>query len=134
MNASPPDDRLLQAGLLALGAYGVGLGLFMVVAPGPFFEEIGPFGARNDHYIRDNATFTIALGAGALVAAARPRWRVPVLAITVLQFALHSVNHLVDIGEAEPGWIGVADFVALTVAALLLAALLRRGLQREVAS
>ena len=96
----------------------------MAVAPHAFFTAIGPFGARNDHYVRDVATFNAALGVGLLVAVRRPSWRVPVLAITTVQFALHSVNHLVDIGRRPPGWVGYFDFFALAVGTLQLAWLL----------
>ena len=115
---------MVTAGLLAFALYHLALGAFMVVAPGAFFEEIGPFGVRNDHYIRDTATFSMALGAALLAAVRYRSWRVPVLAVVLSQFSLHTVNHLVDIDEAEPGWVGVADFVSLAVGTLLLAALL----------
>lgn len=120
-------------GLVAFGLYQVALALLMVVAPGTFFEEIGPFGVQNDHYIRDNATFGLALGAGALAAVRLPAWRVPVLAVLLLQFGLHTVNHLVDIGEAEPESTGVIDFVLLAGATLVLGGLLRRALRGEPA-
>ncbi len=117
----------MVAGLIAFGVYHLALALFMAVAPGTFFEEIGPFGAQNDHYIRDTATFNLAFGAALLAAIRYQSWRVPVLALVVVQFALHAINHLVDIGEADPEWVGVADFVSLTVATVLLAGLLREA-------
>ena len=43
-------------GLLVYGLYALALGLVMTFAPGWFFRSIGPFGVRNDHYTRDNAT------------------------------------------------------------------------------
>jgi hypothetical protein len=51
----------------------------------------------------------------------------PVLALTTLQFALHSVNHLVDIGKSHPAWNGPADFASLTLATVALAWLLREA-------
>lgn len=123
-SATPSSDRLLAVGLAALAAYGVVLGVVMVAAPGTFYAEIGPFGPRNDHYIRDTATLNLALGVVALVAVRRASWRLPVLAFAVIQFGLHSANHLLDIGEAEPAWIGPADFAGLLIATLLLAVLL----------
>jgi hypothetical protein len=122
---SKPGDRLVAAGLAAFGIYNLGQGALMAAAPGTFFAEIGPFGVQNDHYIRDLATFYIALGAGLLVAVRRRSWRVPVLALLALQFALHAVNHLIDIDDADPSWLGVADFVALVVGAVLLLGLLK---------
>ena len=61
-----------------------------------------------------------------LVAVGRESWRVPVLALALIQYALHSLNHLIDIGEADPGWIGPADFVSLALTTLLLAWMLKR--------
>jgi hypothetical protein len=111
------------AGLLAFAAVQLGLAIFMAVAPHRFYIAIGPFGARNDHYVRDVATYNAALGAALLIAVRHPSWRVPVLAIMTLQFALHSVNHLVDIAGADPVWVGYFDFFALAAATLQLAGL-----------
>ena len=47
------------------------------------------------------------------------------LAITTLQFALHSINHLVDIDKAYPAWNGYFDFFSLAVATIAIAGLLR---------
>ena len=63
---------VVGVGVLAFGIYHLALGLYMVVAPGSFFDQVGPFGVRNDHYIADVATFELAFGAG-LVAAQRLR-------------------------------------------------------------
>jgi Predicted membrane protein (DUF2306) len=56
-----------------------------------------------------------------LLAATRPTWRVPVLAITLFQFTLHTLNHLLDIGHVEPGWLGPANALALGLASVALA-------------
>ncbi len=117
-------ERGLVVGLVAYGIYHLALGLLMVVDPGTFFSEIGPFGTQNDHYIGDLATYNLA-AAAVLFAASRLRtWRVPVLAFLLIQFALHSINHLIDIDEATPESVGVADFVGLLVGTGLLAVLL----------
>ncbi len=96
------------------------VGVFMVVAPGSFFEEIGPYGTQNDHYIRDIASFTLALGLVLLIAAWRPRWRVAAVAGAFFQYVLHSINHLVDIAEADPESLGPINFVLLALGAGLL--------------
>lgn len=111
----------LRAGLAVFAVYHLGLALFMALAPRTFYKDVGPFEALNTHYIRDVATFSAALGAGFVVALRRPSWRVPVLAVTTIQFALHSLNHLVDIGKAHPRWLGYFDFFSLLAATLLLA-------------
>jgi len=106
------------------------LGILLWVTPGFFYDEIGPFGARNDHYMGDVATFYLALGAVALVAVRRTSWRVPVLALALVQYALHSLNHLIDIGESDPGWVGPADFASLTLTAVLVVWMLRQEVAR----
>jgi hypothetical protein len=119
-----------MAGIAVLAAYDLGLALFMAVSPHSFFANIGPFGARNDHYIRDTATFSAAIGVGLLIALRRPSWRVPMLAISTVQFALHSINHLVDIEGAHPAWNGYFDFFSLAVATIVLGGVLRVALKR----
>jgi hypothetical protein len=59
------------------------------------------------------------------VAAQRPSWRAPALALVGLQFALHALNHLLDVGDADPGWIGPFDLATLALGALALGGLYR---------
>ena len=113
-------SRALAPLLTVFGVAQLGLALLMVAAPGTFFNDIGPYGVRNDHYLADLATFYAALGVVALVAARRPSWRVPVLAFAALQYVLHSVNHLVDVGEAHKHWLGPANLISLAATAVLL--------------
>jgi hypothetical protein len=138
MNVSAPLRRasagadlgsgILQAGLVAFAAYNLALAIVMAAAPHAFYTAVGPFGARNDHYVRDVATYSAALGVGFAIAIRRDSWRVPVLGLTALQFALHSVNHLLDIDNAHPTWTGYFDFFSLAAATALLAWLLRLAL------
>jgi hypothetical protein len=111
--------------LIVFGAGQLILGALLWFAPEFFFDEIGPYGTRNDHYMGDLATWHLALGAVVFVAVRRVSWRVPVLAFALAQYALHSVNHLVDVSEADPEWLGPANFVALALTALLLGWMLR---------
>jgi hypothetical protein len=117
--------------LVVFGITQLVLGLFLAVAPGAFFDAIGPFGTRNDHYMRDLATFYIALGAAGLVSVRQPGWRVPVLALATIEFALHAINHLVDIGEADPKWNGPATFALVAASTALLAWMLRVAARDE---
>lgn len=119
---------IVATGILLLAAYDLALAVFMAVSPHSFFANVGPFGTRNDHYIRDTATFSAAIGVGLLIALRRPSWRVPMLAISVVQFALHSINHLVDIDRAHPAWNGYFDFFSLAATTILLAWVLRVAL------
>ncbi len=122
-------DAVLRLGIAAFALYFWVVAALMVLAPGFFFAHIGPFGVRNDHYIRDTATFNVALGVGLAIAYWRPSWRVPLLCCVTVQFALHALNHLADIDASHPHWLGPADFVSLAMSALLLAGLLRQALR-----
>jgi hypothetical protein len=115
--------------LVAFGAGQLVLGLLLWITPGFFFDEIGPYGVRNDHYMGDLATWYLALGAVTLLSLRRVSWRVPVLALAFIQYALHSVNHLIDVGDAHPEWLGPANLVSLTLTAVLLAWML--NVERE---
>jgi hypothetical protein len=134
MNASATSPRaraiaaaepsVLRAALALFAVYYVGIGLWMAISPHTFYTAIGPFGLQNDHYLRDTATFQIAIGIGLWMAITRPAWRVPMLTVSLAQFALHSVNHLVDIDKAHPNWVGYFDFFALALTAAQLLGLL----------
>ena len=108
------------------------LGALLWLTPGFFYGEIGPYGPRNDHYMGDLATFYIALGAVALVALRRTSWRVPVLAVAAAEYLLHSLNHLIDVREADPSWLGPANLALVATSAVLVAWMLRRE-QRKAA-
>ncbi len=126
--ASARSERILIAGLIALAAYNVALAVWMAFFPRSFFSSVGPFGIRNDHYTRDNATYAAAIGVALAIAVRRPSWRVPVLAMSALQFALHSLNHLLDIDGSHPAWNGPADFASLALGTLAVAWLLAAAL------
>lgn len=117
----------VAAGLLAFGVLELLLALAMAASPHAFFRAIGPFGAYNAHYIRDVASFEAAIGVVLLIALRRPSWRVPALALATIQFALHSLNHLLDIGRAHPLWTGYFDFFSLAAATVVLGWLWHRA-------
>jgi hypothetical protein len=141
MNASParaaegyragsrPDGLVIGIGAFAVVE--LALAAFMVVSPHRFYSAIGPFGNFNAHYLRDVATFEAALGAGLLISLRLPSWRVPVLAVTTIQYALHTLNHLLDIDKADPAWAGYFDFLSLGAGTLLLVWLLRAARARS---
>jgi UPF0716 family protein affecting phage T7 exclusion len=112
--------RGMRALLIVFAVGQLVLGGLLWLTPGFFHDEIGPYGARNDHYMGDLATWYLALGGVALAAVGRASWRLPVLVLAFAQYALHSVNHLIDVGEADPSWLGPANLVALVLTAVLL--------------
>jgi hypothetical protein len=117
--------RYVELTLIVFGVYSVLVGLFMFVAPGTFFGTLGDFGARNDHYIFDNATFEFPLGLMMLAAARRPSWRVPALAFGTLHWGLHALSHIIDTHHAAGESIGWLEAGGLVVTTALLAIALR---------
>jgi hypothetical protein len=120
-----PAPSAVTVGIAVFAAIHLALAVFMAAAPHAFYTAIGPFGGLNAHYIRDVSTFEAAIGVALLISIGRPSWRVPVLALTTIQYALHSLNHLLDIAKAHPAWSGYFDFFALAAGTLLLAWLWR---------
>lgn len=102
-----------------------------MVDPRGFYDTIGPFAPFSSHYIRDAGVMQGTLGIAMAIAVYRRSWRVGVLGYGLLQFAFHAVNHLADIGDAEPESVGVLDFVGLTLGALTLGWLLMRAVREE---
>jgi hypothetical protein len=69
----------------------------------------------------------------ALASIKRVSWRVPVLMLAFAQYALHSLNHLIDVGQADPSWLSPANLVSLVLATVLLGLMLQAERRREVA-
>ena len=124
--------RLVLRPILALlGVYHLLLGVAMVLAPRTFFDEIATYGAFNDHYIRDVASFYLALGAVMLVAVAKVSWQMPLLVFATLQYGLHLLNHLWDVSDTDPGWLGPANAASLALIGAVLFWLLRGGGEKD---
>jgi len=123
--------RYVEVVLVVFGLYSVILGLFMLVAPGTFFDTVGTFGVRNDHYIFDNASFEFPLGLMLLGALRWPSWRVPALAFATLHWALHALSHIVDPHHAAGESIGWLEAAGLVVTTVFLAIALRASLAEE---
>ena len=111
----PARSRYVEVILIVYGVYSVALGLFMLAAPGVFFDSLGAFGARNDHYIFDNASFELPLGLLLLAALRWPSWRVPALAFATTHWALHAVSHLVDTHHRAGTTVGWLEFAGLLI-------------------
>jgi hypothetical protein len=125
-------ERLLPLVVGILAAYELVLGLWMVIAPRSFFDQIAAFGAYPPHFIRDTSTYQLALGATLAVAVSRPSWRAPLLAFAALQSGLHAINHWVDVGNASSLGIGLFDAISLTVFTVVIAVLWRAAAAEPV--
>lgn len=125
----------MGVGLAAFALINILTALFAVVDPRGFYDALGPFGAYNDHYIRDAAgAMQGSLGVAMAIAVFRRSWRVGVLGYASLHFLFHAINHLVDVGDADPESVGVFDFVSLSIGALVLGWLLGRAVREERAA
>jgi hypothetical protein len=131
--ATTPRTRagLVEATLIVFGVYALAIGLFMVFAPGTFFDTLGNFGVRNDHYIFDNATFEIPQGLMLLAAVRRPLWRVPALAFATLHWALHALSHLIDPHHGAGDWVGWLEAGALVATTAILSVALHACVTAE---
>jgi hypothetical protein len=117
------NEARLRTILLVAAIYHLLLGALMFFAPGAFYDSLGKFPPENHHYIKDVATFYIALGAALFVSVRRRSWRVPLLVFAMLEYAIHAVNHLVDVNQATSAFTAWFDFFSLALITLILAAL-----------
>jgi hypothetical protein len=114
------DEARLRQALVLLAGVQLILGAFLAVAPETFEDTIAPYGSgADDHFLRDIATFYLAVGAALLLAVRRRSWRVPVLFVVALQYAIHTLNHLIDITDTDPGWLGPFNFASLLLLTVL---------------
>jgi hypothetical protein len=117
------NEARLRTILLVAAVYHLLLGAFMFLAPGAFYDSLGKFPPENHHYIKDVSTFYIALGLVLFVSVRRRTWRVPLLLFATFEYALHALNHLVDVDEASSAFTGWFDFFSLALITLILAAI-----------
>lgn len=115
------SERALKAVLVVLGVVQVASGALALVAPGTFFDEVGRYGVENEHYVGDVGAFVLAFGIAVLVAAQRPAWRVPVLALGAVWYGLHTINHAFDVGDARSDARGIFDTLYIGLGGLLYA-------------
>ena len=115
------SERAMRAALVVLGLLNAVSGAMALIAPGTFFDEVGRYGIENSHYVGDVGAFVLAFGIAVVVAAQRPSWRVPVLALGALWYGLHAINHAFDVGEARSDARGIVDTLYIGLGALLFA-------------
>ena len=107
--------------LLLIGAaYHLALGGWFLVAPGSAYDTLAEFPPRNDHFVRDVSSFYLAFGLAFWVASRRPSWRAPVLALAAIQYAIHTVVHVFDVGKAATDGKGIFAAVTLGIITAVL--------------
>lgn len=122
---------MLRLTILALAATQLVIGLWLAVDPGSFYDALANFGPRSDHSLRDTAAFYLAAAVALFLAADRPSWRVPVLALVGLQYAFHTINHVIDVGDSDPSWVGWFDAASLIGVGVVIVYALRLAAGEE---
>lgn len=117
---------MVKAVLVVAGLVQLLTGLLAFLAPGAFYDLFAGYPPENHHFITDLGSWQIALGAAALYAATRADWQVPMLGILALQYALHAVSHVVDLGDSDPAWHGPFALVTQLVGLAILGGLFVR--------
>lgn len=125
------DEVRMRQALLILGLTQLAIGAWLLIDPDSFVDAIAPFGPADHHFLRDLGTFQAGMGIALLAAAGRPAWRAPILFAALVASALHTVNHLFDIGGTDPGWLGPANFIALVGLTATYAYLMREAANAE---
>ena len=130
----PFNARYLPVVCVVLGLAWLLPALWIVIAPHSFFHHVGPFGAYNPHYLGDAAAFQAGIGIPLVMAAWVAPLRAGTLAVALAAYALHALNHWIDVNHAHAGSnAGITDAVLLTLLALLTIAPLQAALRREPA-
>ena len=112
--------------LVVVGVVQVATGVLAFFAPGAFYDLVAAYPPENHHFLKDLGSWQIALGAIALYGARRPDWRVPLLALLALQYALHTVSHVIDLHDPEAAWQGWFALITQGLGAVLLGGLFLR--------
>lgn len=117
---------LVTAVLLVVGVTQLATGVLAFVAPGAFYDLVAGYPPENHHFLKDLGSWSVALGAVALYGARRADWRTPLLGLLAIQYLLHTVSHVIDAGDSDPGWHSTLALVTQGFGAVLLIALFLR--------
>ena len=112
--------------LVVAGVQQLATGVLALLAPGTFYDVLAAYPPQNDHFLMDLGSWMIALGAIALYGARRAEWRAPLLGLLGLQYALHTIPHVLHVDDAEEAWQGWFALISLALAAALLLGLFLR--------
>jgi hypothetical protein len=122
--------RHLPLGIALLALVYLVPALWIVLDSHGFFDQVGPFGVYNPHYLGDAAAFQGGIGVALAASLAWPALRAGALATALGVTALHALNHWLDAGDAHAGSsAGIGDAVSLTILAVLVAVLLRASMR-----
>lgn len=101
------------------GAFYTAAGALTLLAPGWFYQHLGPFPPFNRHYMGDVGAFVLPLGAALLWTTGRPQQSRALIATATAASTLHLINHSVD-AAGEPLLHWLLDVVPLGLLAVAL--------------
>lgn len=116
------SSRSGSAGLAAgVGAGLVALGLWAMVDPQSFFDNVAHFEPYNQHFLQDVGAFQVGLGAVLLLAGLVPRLDALTVALVGVGIggALHAVSHVIGIDLGGRPAIDIPVFGGLAVLLLV---------------
>ena len=122
---------------IAVGTSLVALGLWAMVAPESFFEQVALFEPYNQHFLQDIGAFQIGLGATLLLAGIVPRLTALTVALLGVGVgaAMHALSHLIGIDLGGKPGTDIPLFSLIAVVLLWAGALTwRRPVSRDVPS
>jgi hypothetical protein len=130
------SEKTLRTVMLVGAVYHLALGGWFLIAPGSAYDLLAEFPPENSHFLRDVSSFYLAFGLMFWIASRRPGWRAPVLALAAIQYAIHTVVHVFDVGKAATDGKGIFAAVSLGIITAALVFILgtllgRRPLEPE---
>lgn len=112
--------NLIRTAAIAVGVLTVILGVWAMVDPRSFYEELAYFPPYNVHLFHDVGAFQIGLGASLILAVLVPDVLLAVLTGVGAGFVLHAVSHVVDrdLGgrPSDPYLIGLLALIVVAAA------------------
>lgn len=118
-------------GIALLAVAYLGPATWAAIDPRSFFDDVGPFGAYNVHYIGDGAAFMGGVGLALAAALLWPPLRAGALVAAPAMTGLHAFNHWLDVSAAN-GDSNADVFAAVSLSAqFAFSLLLVRVVQRR---
>ena len=125
--AKSRQDLVSTIVVAGFGAFTLVLGVWALVAPVSFFDNIGHFPPYNKHFLHDVGAFQIGIGAALLFALA---WRddaiLAVLGGAAAGASAHEIAHITDHGlggrDSDPFTLGIVAVILVATFAWRLRA------------
>ncbi|MGH9187260.1 MAG: pyridoxamine 5'-phosphate oxidase [Acidimicrobiales bacterium] len=122
-------SRFVRVVGLAAGAFFLGGGLWALLGPRSFYDNLATYPPYNRHLFHDLGAFQIGLGVAILLAfVGWDGWRVGLWSVTAAS-VLHAVSHVVDrdLGGRESDPYSISALALVLVAAVIVSNRLPRS-------